>query len=727
MTTAYRDLATAEIWERSMERSRYRRSLAPKARREMTRRKHVSAALATAVFAGPTAPLAAAQVAGGPSAAMAAASPANRAIEVREGGLPLSAGSQGALVSQVQRALSVSVDGVFGPETDRAVRRFQYSSKLQVDGIVGPATWSALFGSAAGATGGDAPPEVKRQLAETLRDAGRQMAVEAGASSADNGASIERGWRALGDPTASATSTKKSSPRSADKADKLPEPVDTGKPDSDGDDSQTTAGNDGDSGARSEDGAGNESGAGNDAPSAGEEKSGNSAPAAPRERAQTGGGGCSSTLSDPVKGTLSSPFGPRWGRVHEGNDISAPTGTAIRAAACGTVTFAGQQSGYGNIVCVNHTSSFATCYAHMSRFAVANGTRVRQGQVIGYVGCTGSCTGPHLHFETRINGEAVDPQRYLGGKTRFASASSTASSASGGGPAKARTSRVTSTSGGAVRAVIAKAKKQSRTVSARLSKAKITEVAGPAAQTVAAGEVAAAQPGATSTTAQPATPPAPVPAAPVTTTAPAAPAAPVATTAPAAPAAPVAPAAPATVQPAAPAAPAAPVAAPAPAAPVQPAAPVATPASGGSGSAGGSGRNARGPGSGPRGGRGSGSGRAGCPRPGGAGCPGPGGAGRSGARAHRAGTRAGRAGGTRTRARSGPGGAGRSGARARRAGTRAGRAGRPGARARRSGTGSRAGGPARSVANPSYRREAGSRGEPIRRPRPTGRGLRVLR
>ena len=186
---------------------------------------------------------------------MAASSPANRAIEVREGGLPLSAGSQGALVSQVQRALSVGVDGIFGPETDSAVRRFQYSSKLQVDGIVGPATWSALFGSSAGATGGDAPAAVKQQLAETLRDAGRQMAVEAGASSADNGASIERGWRALGDPTASATSTKKPSSRSADKAADLPEPIDTGRSDSQSDGSDGSgpaAGDDGDSGARSE-------------------------------------------------------------------------------------------------------------------------------------------------------------------------------------------------------------------------------------------------------------------------------------------------------------------------------------------------------------------------------------------------------------------------------------------------------------------------------------------
>ena len=107
-----------------------------------------------------------------------------------------------------------------------------------------------------------------------------------------------------------------------------------------------------------------------------------------------------------MKGTQTSPFGPRWGRNHDGVDIAAPTGTAIRAAACGSVSFAGQQSGYGNIVCITHTSQFSTCYAHMSRFAVTQGAQVRQGQVIGYVGCTGSCTGPHLHFETRVNGQA---------------------------------------------------------------------------------------------------------------------------------------------------------------------------------------------------------------------------------------------------------------------------------------------------------------------------------
>src|ERR671922_119519 len=108
VTTAQRDLASAEIWERSLERSRYRRALAPKARRERGRKKHVSAALATAVVAGPSAPLAAAQLVGSGSASVAAASPANRAIEVRDGGLPLMLGSQGDLVAHVQRAHGVS-------------------------------------------------------------------------------------------------------------------------------------------------------------------------------------------------------------------------------------------------------------------------------------------------------------------------------------------------------------------------------------------------------------------------------------------------------------------------------------------------------------------------------------------------------------------------------------------------------------------------------------------
>ena len=142
MTNAHRDLAAPDLWTRSLERSRRRRELLAKARRETTRRKHVSAALATAMVAGPAAPLAAAQLSGtGVSAAVAAQSPANRAIEIREGGLPLQLGSQGELVAEVQRALHVPADGIFGVQTDAAVRSHQRAAGLVVDGIVGLATW----------------------------------------------------------------------------------------------------------------------------------------------------------------------------------------------------------------------------------------------------------------------------------------------------------------------------------------------------------------------------------------------------------------------------------------------------------------------------------------------------------------------------------------------------------------------------------------------------------
>src|SRR5919108_952942 len=134
MTTAHRDLAAPEHWPRSLERSRKRRGVLRRARRERSRRKHMSAALATAMVAGPGAPLAAAQVTGADmSAAVAAESPANRAIEIREGGLPLRFGRQGELVAEVQRALHIPADGIFGAQTDTAVRSYQRAAGLQVD------------------------------------------------------------------------------------------------------------------------------------------------------------------------------------------------------------------------------------------------------------------------------------------------------------------------------------------------------------------------------------------------------------------------------------------------------------------------------------------------------------------------------------------------------------------------------------------------------------------
>ncbi len=115
----------------------------------------------------------------------------------------------------------------------------------------------------------------------------------------------------------------------------------------------------------------------------------------------------------PVSGPVVSGFGMRWGRLHAGLDIAVPAGTGIRAADGGSVVLAAWTGGYGNYVCIQHTGSLSTCYAHLSSYAVSSGSAVSQGQVIGSVGCTGHCFGDHLHFETRVNGSPVDPMGYL--------------------------------------------------------------------------------------------------------------------------------------------------------------------------------------------------------------------------------------------------------------------------------------------------------------------------
>ncbi len=135
-------------------------------------------------------------------------------------------------------------------------------------------------------------------------------------------------------------------------------------------------------------------------------------------QAQHGPSGATSTPSAagliwPVSGPITSPFGWRWGRMHQGIDIGASSGTPIHAAAAGTVIYCGWEEGYGNFVVIDHGGNLATAYGHQSAIAVTCGQTVAQGQVIGYVGCTGHCTGPHLHFEVRINGNPVDPMGYL--------------------------------------------------------------------------------------------------------------------------------------------------------------------------------------------------------------------------------------------------------------------------------------------------------------------------
>jgi len=126
----------------------------------------------------------------------------------------------------------------------------------------------------------------------------------------------------------------------------------------------------------------------------------------------TGSGSSSSGFIWPVNGVVTSGFGWRWGRMHEGIDIAAPSGTPIRAPTAGTVIFAGWMGGYGNLTVIDHGNGLSTAYAHQSAIYIGGGP-VSQGTVIGAVGTTGSSTGNHLHFEVRVNGTAVDPMGYL--------------------------------------------------------------------------------------------------------------------------------------------------------------------------------------------------------------------------------------------------------------------------------------------------------------------------
>jgi murein DD-endopeptidase MepM/ murein hydrolase activator NlpD len=119
----------------------------------------------------------------------------------------------------------------------------------------------------------------------------------------------------------------------------------------------------------------------------------------------------------PIGGDVTGRFGePRPGHFHEGIDLPNPVGTPIRAAATGRVVMREWQDGYGKYTCVRHLAVL-TCYAHQSRFHTKVGEMVRQGEVIGYSGDSGTSEAPHLHFEVRLGrkpwGKPVDPMRYL--------------------------------------------------------------------------------------------------------------------------------------------------------------------------------------------------------------------------------------------------------------------------------------------------------------------------
>ncbi|MGH8890079.1 MAG: M23 family metallopeptidase [Acidothermaceae bacterium] len=115
----------------------------------------------------------------------------------------------------------------------------------------------------------------------------------------------------------------------------------------------------------------------------------------------------------PNYGSLSSPFGGRWGRIHEGIDLAGGYGSAILAATSGTVLYAGPESGYGEVLKIQDWDGTQTWYGHMSKFLVKAGDQVSPGEQVALVGARGDATGPHLHFEVRVNGTPIDPIPFL--------------------------------------------------------------------------------------------------------------------------------------------------------------------------------------------------------------------------------------------------------------------------------------------------------------------------
>jgi murein DD-endopeptidase MepM/ murein hydrolase activator NlpD len=115
----------------------------------------------------------------------------------------------------------------------------------------------------------------------------------------------------------------------------------------------------------------------------------------------------------PVRGRITSRFGWRRSRMHEGVDIAARSGTPVRAAEAGRVIYASRLGGYGKVVVVRHDGPYETVYAHNRRFRVKKGARVRKGEVLAEVGETGNASAPHLHFEVRRNDDPRDPLLFL--------------------------------------------------------------------------------------------------------------------------------------------------------------------------------------------------------------------------------------------------------------------------------------------------------------------------
>ncbi|MEA2320456.1 MAG: hypothetical protein QOD81_306 [Solirubrobacteraceae bacterium] len=378
-----RDLAAEELWDQSRARSRQRRRLAKAGRSHRQRRKGTSLAVGAAMLASPVMPAFAGSGGRGDTRGGTDAALDTSSLAAATGGQTqlLRFGDVGPAVAAIQRQLTVAPDGIFGPITRGAVERFQRDHRLAQTGVVDARTWAVLFNGRVlfyDASG-------DRDAAAKARTATVRLVVDddqPAPGGSDPGAAEDQS--AAGGPAPAATSTPSETATPGPAERPAPARVPAEAP------------------AK--------------APTA------DSEPPPPAPAAPAPSGGCAvGAIATPVQGTVTGQYGEdRGDHRHSGLDLAAPTGTPIHAAQCGTVVQSGSESGYGLMVCVRHAAGVTTCYAHMSRTAAAVNQQVQAGQTIGYVGCTGSCTGPHVHFEVRRDGQAEDPAPYLSGQRTVA-------------------------------------------------------------------------------------------------------------------------------------------------------------------------------------------------------------------------------------------------------------------------------------------------------------------
>ncbi len=445
-----RDLTPSERSLRSLERSRRHRAAAPQVRRKVTTRKRRVGVMAAAILAASGGSLAIAGLPGPRSSQPAGTSVSADLALGHAGERELRLGSSGAAVAAIERRLleldyAVEVDRYFDSGTHRAVRRFQRSEGLRPDGIVGPATWRALFPTRAGGTpergSGNLPSS--RGLAREEQARTRFAVRMAGTAELS---SEERGRLGVGGPSLRPEGEGEdgaliaiefengTGPEAGSSASEVEGEPPAAARDSVEERPQAARGSIGERSTVDRSPLGGQPAAPAASPSRQSEDTGLSGrrrnapvPEQPSAPVRSSAGVCGSErMIAPVAGaTFTSSYRSAHRPSHAGIDLAAPSGTPIRSVACGVVSFlAGttQTGGYGNYICVKHSSRLTTCYAHLSRFSDERvGDRVRRGEVIGYVGNTGHSTGPHLHFEVRTANpygrNDLDPMPYLAGRS----------------------------------------------------------------------------------------------------------------------------------------------------------------------------------------------------------------------------------------------------------------------------------------------------------------------